>query len=79
VDPKAGDKEKNSACAGNLTPVIKPVATQKATYSSSHGSRDNEVTVMTHYGLDGLMFEKSLRSKQPSVQVVPVLFSGGGK
>jgi hypothetical protein len=33
VDPKAGGKEKNSASAVNLTPAIKPSATQKATYS----------------------------------------------
>jgi hypothetical protein len=45
VDPKAGGKEENSASGVNLTPVIKRAATQKATYSSSHGGRDSVVAV----------------------------------
>jgi hypothetical protein len=51
----------------------------KVTYSSSRGGRDSVVTVVTRYGLDGSMFKQALWFKQPSVQGVPVLFSGRGK
>ena len=77
MDPKAGGKEKNSASSVNLTPAIKPFATQKATCSCSHGGRDSVVAVVTRYGLDGSAFEQALVSTQPSVQWVMVLFPGG--
>jgi hypothetical protein len=77
VDSKAGGKEKNSASAVNLTPLIKPAATQKATDSSSHGGRDSVVTVVTPYGLDGSAFEQALGPTQPSVQGVSVLLGSG--
>ena len=43
MDPEAGGKEKHSASAVNLTPVIKLAAIQKATYFTSHGGRDSVV------------------------------------
>ena len=78
ADPEAGGKEKDSASDVNLTLVIKPATTQKATYSTSHGGRYSVVAVVPCYRLEGSAFEEALGPTQPFVQGVPVLFSVGG-